>query len=157
MAVHDPALDRRTLDGAGRALFSLVRFWARRWIAGGGEAQDQEVQHVLAAEAVAAAQRNAGAASVNDVAHQLGIDQSNASRLVARAVAAGILAKARSPQDGRAATLALTDAGEAILAASWAYQDDTFRRLVQGWSPADQARLAEYLKALAAGTAPPDR
>lgn len=146
------------LDGAGRALFGLVRFWARRWIVGGSDAGDQGVQHILAAEAVAAAARQGAApVTVNDVAHQLGVDQSNASRLVARAVAAGVLGKARSPRDGRSAALSLTEHGEALLAASWAHQEDAFRSLVAHWDPADQARLAAYLKALAAGTPPHGR
>jgi DNA-binding MarR family transcriptional regulator len=145
---HDP-----TLDGAGRALFSLVRFWARRWIVGGSNAQGRAIQEVLAVEAVAAvSRRGIGAVSITDVAQEIGVDQSNASRLVAQAVAAGVLAKARSAEDGRTATLSVTGQGEKVLAASWAHQEATFCQLVKGWAPEDQARFANYLRALAAQT-----
>ena len=143
------------LAGAGRALFGLVRFWSRRWIVGGDDASGRAVQEVLAVEAVSAASgRSAQSVSVNDVARELGIDQSNASRLISQAVATGVLAKTRSTQDGRIATLAVTLKGQEVLAASWAHQEATFGQLVKDWAADDQTRLARYLRALASGTPP---
>src|SRR5262245_26764563 len=102
------------LGGGGPALFRLVRFWSRRWAAdaarqGAGDAG--HVGHVLILEAIDAA---AGAgqggpgtggpgtggvgtggagttAAIADVAVQLGLDRSNASRMLASAVAAGLV------------------------------------------------------------------
>ena len=62
------------------------------------------------------------------------------------------LAKSRSAQDGRTATLSVTGEGEKVLAASLAHQETTFRQLVEEWKPEDQARFADYLRALAAQT-----
>ncbi len=147
--------DAEALDGAGRALFGLVRFWSRRWMGvGGGDAEGRKVQDILAVEAVASVRSAGGEANVNDVARHLGIDQSNASRLIAQAVQSGVLGKQRSARDGRATTLVLLPQGEALIAASWRYQEDLFRRMVADWDPEDQARLAGYLKALAVGRTP---
>ncbi|WP_051571694.1 helix-turn-helix domain-containing protein [Cryptosporangium arvum] len=61
----------------------LVRFRARRWARGPGAPRV-----VLTVEAVRAAGAEAG---VNDVARQLGLDQSGASRMVSAATDAGYL------------------------------------------------------------------
>ncbi|ADU01681.1 MarR family winged helix-turn-helix transcriptional regulator [Mycolicibacterium gilvum] len=57
-----------------------------------------------------------GGASVRDVADFLAVEQSTASRLVAPAVAAGLLTKSSAADDQRRRTLVLTEVGRKELA-----------------------------------------
>ncbi|MGK8558250.1 MarR family transcriptional regulator [Nocardia gipuzkoensis] len=59
------------------------------------------MQHIQVVEAVAAALRSGAEATVTDVAEQLGLDHSGASRMVRNAVAAGYLARGDSAHDRR--------------------------------------------------------
>jgi DNA-binding MarR family transcriptional regulator len=52
-----------------------------------------------------------GSLSVTAVAHELGVDQSNASRHCTRLAHVGLVTRARSARDGRAVDVGLTDAG----------------------------------------------
>lgn len=110
------------------------------------------VGHVLVLEAIDAASPDGGPAAIGDVAIELGLDRSNASRMLASAVAAGLVAKAVDPADARRTELAITPDGRALLAAARAWQQETFARLVAGWPEADAVRLAGYLRRLAAQT-----
>jgi DNA-binding MarR family transcriptional regulator len=145
---------RQDLAGAGPALFRLVRFWSRRWVAAAADeavdAVDSEphVMHVLVLEAIDAA-ASGGPVSVADVANQLGIDRSGASRMVADAVESGHVRKAASPADARRAALAITDRGADLLTAARAWQERVFEELVAQWPRRDAARLAGYLRRLA--------
>jgi DNA-binding MarR family transcriptional regulator len=148
------------IAGGGPALFRLVRFWSRRWAAdaarqaqqGAGDTGDSAAQvgHVQVLEAIDAAAAGAPVAAIADVAVQLGLDRSNASRMLASAVAAGLVTKAVHPGDARRAELGITPAGQALLAAARGWQDQVFARLVADWPAADARRLAGYLQRLAA-------
>jgi DNA-binding MarR family transcriptional regulator len=158
------------LAGGGPALFRLVRFWSRRWAADAaragatqagatqagatqaGASGPDHVGHVLVLEAIDAALA-AGSGAIGEVARQLGLDRSNASRMLAEAVAAGLVTKTVSPHDARRTELGITPAGRELLAAARAWQDDAFARLVAGWPAADARRLAGYLQRLAAESA----
>ncbi|GAA0237832.1 MarR family winged helix-turn-helix transcriptional regulator [Cryptosporangium japonicum] len=122
-------------------MFRLVRFWARRWARGPGAPQV-----VLTVEAVRAAGADAG---VNDVARQLGLDQSGASRMVSAATGAGYLERARSTTDARRTVLRLTSAGEELLGGARGWQRETFDALTAHWPASDRERFAGYLKRLA--------
>ena len=56
-----------------------------------------------------------GPQRIGALAADLGVNQSNASRLVDRLVDQGLLARASDPEDGRASLVSLTDAGTAAL------------------------------------------
>ncbi|MEJ3651994.1 MarR family winged helix-turn-helix transcriptional regulator [Actinomycetes bacterium KLBMP 9759] len=139
-----------TTDGdAGPALFRLVRFWSRRWMnqASTGLTGDmRNVQHIQTIEAVAAAGPDA---TVADVAHQLGLDHSGASRMVRDATLAGHLARATAEHDRRRASLQLTDAGQKLLSASHQWQRDTFEQLTANWTAEDRERFGTYLTRIA--------
>jgi DNA-binding MarR family transcriptional regulator len=142
----------KELAGGGPALFQLVRFWSRRWTA--GVAQDSgsdagHVGHVLVLEAIDAASHE-GTAQIGTVAVELGLDRSNASRMLASAVSAGLVTKTVSPQDARRTELAMTPAGKEMLAAARAWQEQTFAQLVVDWPASDARRFASYLMRLAA-------
>ncbi|GAA2083783.1 MarR family winged helix-turn-helix transcriptional regulator [Actinomadura alba] len=118
-----------TVTGGGPALFRLVRFWSRRWATGAvGEApgRERKVQDVMVLEAVDTAARSKAGVSVADVAHQLGIDRSGASRFVADAIERGHLRRAASDEDARRAALTVTAAGSDLLAGAHAWQEAAY-------------------------------
>jgi DNA-binding MarR family transcriptional regulator/catechol 2,3-dioxygenase-like lactoylglutathione lyase family enzyme len=122
--------------------------------AGAGEADDQHhVMRLLVLEAIDAA-AGRGPVSVIDVANELGIDRSGASRMVTDAVESGHVRKATSPADARRAALTVTDRGADLLAAARAWQEQVFEDLVADWGRGDAARLASYLRRLAHETHP---
>jgi DNA-binding MarR family transcriptional regulator len=142
-------------DGAGAgvpALFQLVRFWSRRWAAGAARDADGDVGNVLVLEAIDAARRH-GSALIGDVAIELGLDRSNASRMLTAAVADGLVTKVASPEDARRTELGMTPAGRRLLKAARAWQTSAFAHLVADWPAADSRRFATYLVRLAAPVA----
>ncbi|GAA1950990.1 MarR family winged helix-turn-helix transcriptional regulator [Amycolatopsis minnesotensis] len=152
---HEDAVtdkETRTMPGAGAALFRLVRFWTRRWapvVASGIRGHDENVQNVYVVEAIASAGDARSEVTVADIAHQIGIDRSVASRMIAVAVAAGYVRRDTSGSDARRANLALTPSGEQFLADSHAFQQRTFESLVAHWPADDRRRFAGYLRRLA--------
>jgi DNA-binding MarR family transcriptional regulator len=142
----------RELAGAGQALFGLVRFWSRRWAlraAAEPTGEERRVQGVLVLEAVDSAGRDRAEVSVADVAHQLGIDQSGASRFVTAAISDGYIWRTASTVDRRRAVLAPTPAGRELLANSHAWQEQAFATLTAHWDRADAAQFAHYLRRFA--------
>ena len=137
---------------AGPALFRLVRFWSRRWANRASHELSGElrhVQHIQAVEAVHAARLRGQEPTVAAVAHQLGLDDSGASRIVRDATGAGYLVRGSSQQDRRRAALTLTERGSELLAGSHRWQQQTFEQLTVDWDPQDRDRLAGYLQRLA--------
>jgi DNA-binding MarR family transcriptional regulator len=139
-------------DG-GPALFRLVRHWARQWAPDvvqrfdAGAPPAWTVPNLLVIQAVDGA--TAAEVTVADVAHQLGIDRSVASRMVAEAARSGFVVRATSSRDARRAVLTLTDAAKEFLAASRAHQRQAFEALVAHWPREDRERFAGYLNRLA--------
>ena len=139
-----------TLAGrGGPALFRLVRFWSRRWTTRASEQLTGELRHVQCILAVEAVHTAGDAATVNAVAHQIGLDHSGASRMVRDAVAAGFLERAASTRDRRRAALRLTASGDRLLVESHAWQQRAFEQLTAAWTTRDRDQLAEYLQRLA--------
>ncbi len=135
--------------GGGPALFRLVRFWSRRWAvraAGDLTGEQRRVQDIQVLEAVHAAGTEV---SVADVAHQLGIDRSGASRFVADAVEHGYLRRTAAPSDARRALLSITPAGRELLDAAHAWQDRVFGELTADWPAAEAEAFARHLRRLA--------
>lgn len=137
-------------EGGGPALFRLVRFWSRRWAAGITQDEGGDVAHILVLEAIDAARGDGRPAQIGAVAVELGLDRSNASRMIAATVAAGLVTKTVSAQDARRTELDLTPAGEERLAAARAWQEEMFARMVADWPARDARRFAAYLVRLAA-------
>jgi DNA-binding MarR family transcriptional regulator len=123
--------------GAGQTLFQFVRHWSRRWH---DPVDLQRGRDVLVTEAVHAL-RDRAEVTVNDIAVELGLDQSGASRMVTRAVEQGYLATQPSSTDARRRTIGLTRDGTALLDAAHAWQDGVFAALTEGWTSAERARF----------------
>jgi MarR family transcriptional regulator, organic hydroperoxide resistance regulator len=113
-------------------LFHFVRHWARRAVA--GDAGGEQGRLVLVCEAVHALSQRGAPVTVNAIAHEIGIDQSGASRLIKSATAAGYLAMAASPADGRRREGSLTPAGRSMLDQAHRWQEEIFLQLTEGWS-----------------------
>lgn len=125
-------------SGAGQALFGFVRHWSRRWNGPGQEERAERGRDVLVAEAVHAL-RDRDRVTVNDVAAELAIDQSGASRMIAQAAGRGYLTVAPSAADGRRRSVTLSPAGLELLRAAHAWQEAVFAELTDDWTPAERA------------------
>ncbi len=90
---------------------------------------------------------------VVEVADHLGVTQSTASRLVTRAVAAGMVGRTRSPADPRRAALTLTAAGRRLVTASREFRSAYLAALLADWNAADVATLASLLDRFATAVA----
>jgi DNA-binding MarR family transcriptional regulator len=114
-------------------LFAFVRHWSRRSSAGDHHVAEQG-RLVLVTEAVRSLTLRGIVATVNAVAHEIGIDQSGASRLVKDAVAAGYLTLQASNTDGRRRQATVTSSGHTMLEQAHAWQEQIFDRLAGSWS-----------------------
>jgi len=132
----------------GPALFQLVRFWSRRWLRDDHATPDDHALDILVLEAVDAAKRS-NTRSVNDVATQLGLDRSGASRLISAATSRGYLTRRTQTADARRVELQITRSGRALLNAARRWQSAAFLDLVADWDPADVEAFAAYLVRLA--------
>lgn len=89
---------------------------------------------MLVCEAVHALSLRGTPATVNAIAHEIGIDQSGASRLIKSGAAAGYLVMAASAADARRREASLTFAGRSMLDQAHRWQEDIFVQLTTGWS-----------------------
>ena len=87
--------------------------------------------------------------SISDVAEDLAIEHSTASRAVAEAVGAGLLVRSVSSEDRRRTSLQLTEKGQQILAATTERRREMVAEVVVDWMPSDIARLNELLRRFA--------
>lgn len=113
-------------------MFAFVRHWSRRTPA--GEEVAEQGRLVLVTEAVHSLAQRGIAATVNAVAHEIGIDQSGASRLVKSATVAGYLTMQASRTDGRRRQVTVTSSGHTMLGQGHDWQEQVFNRLTEGWS-----------------------
>lgn len=89
---------------------------------------------MLVVEAVHSLTQREITATVNAVAHEIGIDQSGASRLVKSAAEAGYLTMRASETDGRRRAATVTPSGHTLLEQAHDWQEQVFDRLTEGWS-----------------------
>ncbi|MEU4522991.1 MarR family winged helix-turn-helix transcriptional regulator [Amycolatopsis sp. NPDC024027] len=142
-----------TSSEGGPALFRLVRHWARQWAPdvverfAAGAPASWTVPNLFVIQAIDGAAGEE--VTVADVAHQLGIDRSVASRMVSEAAREGFVERSTSTRDARRAVLTLTDAAKEFLGASRAHQRQAFEALVDHWPEEDRERFAGYLSRLA--------
>lgn len=128
---------------AGQVLFHFVRHWARR--AATGDSSGAQGRLVLVCEAVLALSQRGASVTVNAIAHEIGIDQSGASRLLKSASEAGYLDMAASPADGRRREGSLTPAGRSMLDRAHHWQEEIFLQLTEGWSDRKRHHFQEAM------------
>lgn len=133
-----------------RSLLSLRRRQRRNAMAG-----HLPASHVHAVEVADAISSWGDEATVADVGTALGVDPSQASRRVAAAVTAGLVARGASQADGRRSALSLTPLGASALEEARARREALVVRATEGWSPADVVVLADLLQRLVVGIATP--
>jgi DNA-binding MarR family transcriptional regulator len=83
--------------------------------------------------------------TVGLVAERLGVDPSRASRLVARAIAAGYLSRVASQADGRRVRLELTREGRRRAEHVRRFRQAVFARAMLGWSAREREDFARLL------------
>lgn len=121
-----------TSEGPGQVLFRFVRHWSRRSATGASGIEQGRL--VLVCEAAHTLSRRGASATVNAIAHEIGIDQSGASRAVQSAAAAGYLVMSAPAVDGRRREASLTPAGRSMLDHAHQWQEEIFGQLTAGWS-----------------------
>jgi DNA-binding MarR family transcriptional regulator len=90
---------------------------------------------------------------LKDLAATAGLDASTVSREIAQLIARGLVERRSDPADGRAARLALTPAGRALLADVHIALVDRLAQAVRSWEPADVDAFAMALHRFADGLA----
>ncbi|MEU4427241.1 MarR family winged helix-turn-helix transcriptional regulator [Actinoplanes sp. NPDC024001] len=128
----------------GQALFAFVRFWSRRWTG----ADPQRGRDVMVLEAVHALTARQRPTSINDLARELGVDQSGASRMVARAEQQGLLTRRAPTRVGVTSAITVTAAGEELLRQAHAWQNEVLRTLTADWPAGDVATLMTLMNRL---------
>jgi DNA-binding MarR family transcriptional regulator len=144
-----------------RATVAMRRSWTRRSLQrrragagavvgdpGAGSAEGAVFQ-VL--DAIEGASGSGATMTVNGVADALGIDQPRASRLVARAVDAGLVRRGGDPDDGRRSVLSLTRSGARVLAEGHRARHEAVEAALAGWSGEERETFARLLRDYVAG------
>jgi DNA-binding MarR family transcriptional regulator len=112
-----------------------------------------ELSSVLVVEACFRGSAAGREVSVGDVAQFADVRHSTASRLVDRAIGAGLVRRGVSADDARRVTLELTREGAALRARAVAFRSAWLRQVVAGWPLDDVSRFADLLGRFAAAVA----
>jgi DNA-binding MarR family transcriptional regulator len=91
-----------------------------------------------------------GPMRVSDVAAQLAVDVSVASRQLSALIDGGYVVREPDPDDRRAWLVRISDAGRSVLKESHRRMVHTFGEVLGGWSAADVAALSTGLERLRA-------
>jgi DNA-binding MarR family transcriptional regulator len=146
MTSEDARGDLERLDDA---LLRLRRLWSTpppALVLETGDGTQVTLSSVLVVEACA---RIGGDVGVGDIARFLEVEHSTASRLVDRAVRAGLVTRGPSAADARRVALSLTPAGEGLRERAVGFRLAWLWRVVGTWSPAEVAALAVGLSRFA--------
>lgn len=122
-----------------RAMVEIRRLQQRRTLA-----RLSQVDPSLTA-VVDAIEHNPAAATVSSVGAALGVDQPRASRLVARAVDEGLVARAADQLDGRRVRLTLTRRGAEHAARVHSFRQSMFAEAMADWTPRQITTFARLL------------
>ena len=148
------------IEAVERAMVALRRSQSRRTLARlaaarqpAGPGGDRGTAAATAASGVGAevldaveeAEEEGRPATVTSVAIALGIDQPRASKLVAAAVAAGLVRREADQADGRRALLVRTPAGRRLSAEVHAFRRQVADQAMAGWPAGDRAEFARLL------------
>lgn len=145
------------LRGIDAALIGLRHLWSAPPRLDDPQLGRVEMSTVWVAEALA--RPDAGEATVNDVAAELDVAQSTASRLVDRAERAGVVTRSRSSRDARRVVLSLTPVGHTLAARSSTFRLEYLNRVTADWSLEERRTFADLLTRFASSVhrTPPGR
>lgn len=136
----------RTLLEVDEALVRLRRLWSPgRASALDDQGRTIEMSSLLVVEAVARGDADGGPASVGAVAAFCDVEPSTASRLVDRAVRAGLVVRGPHPADTRRTALTLTDDGSAVRERGRDYRRAWLAGVLADWEVRDVEGLAAAL------------
>ncbi len=143
--------ERARPDDLGVADDALVRL-RRLWSPENARLADHdgrrvEMSSVLVVEVCARA--GGEGLAVGEIAGQLGVEASTASRLVDRAVRAGLVERARSARDARRSVIRLTAGGMALREDAVAFRLAWLDGVLADWSDDDVATFAALLRRFA--------
>ncbi len=125
------------------SLLVLRRRQRRSHLAG-----DLDLSHIQIAEVADVVSSHSEPVTVGDVARELTINPSQASRRVASSVDAGVLARVPIQRDGRLSGLRLTKKGRRIVGDIQQRRRGALAEPLQSWTTADQRHLATLLSRL---------
>lgn len=136
------------IDQIERSLVALRRSMSRRTLGrrmleAAQEAYDLRMLETV--DAVLSAQQESGSCTVGDVAQQLALDPSRASRGVARAVEAGLVVRVAAQHDARRVELELTERGWALEHRMQEVRREHARQRVSGWPEEELRRFGAAL------------
>lgn len=96
-----------------------------------------------------------GEQTVGQLAGELGVNSSNATRVCDRVEQLGLVQRRRSNADRRVVLIALTDAGDRVVSEVLAHRRDEIREVLLRVPELDRARAAHALRAFAAASDDP--
>jgi DNA-binding MarR family transcriptional regulator len=139
MSVPDPA-ELAVADAVGSQLTRLVRLVERVQAQSHGPDAVERATYLLLVHLVKDGPQRAGALA--DAVHS---DPSTISRQIGHLVKLGYVERTADPGDGRATRLAATDEGRRVLESNRARHTASIAQLLESWSVADRAALADLL------------
>ncbi len=83
--------------------------------------------------------------TVSAIATALAVDQPRASKLVAAAVAEGLVRRVADQADGRRSLLVLTEYGQDLLARAHRRRRESFDAAMSGWTATERTEFARLL------------
>jgi DNA-binding MarR family transcriptional regulator len=132
----------RDVASVERAMVAIRRSQTRRALAqlAGAQTTGTEVLDV-----VEEAEETGEPATVTSVAAALNVDQPRASKLVAAAVAAGLVRREADQADGRRSFLVRTPEGRRVAAEIHAFRQEAIGKAVAEWPDSERAEFARLL------------
>jgi DNA-binding MarR family transcriptional regulator len=144
--------DDEVLAQVEEAMVRMRREMARRRLLRGPDGTDALQLAVI--DAVEAGPDEAeDEVTVGAVAQRLGLDPSQASRLVAQAIAGGLVLRRASQADARRIGLALTPDGLALIERKHCARRALLAELMEGWSARDRSTFARLFQEFTRGLA----
>ena len=137
------------LDAVERALTQVARTMLRMGVPPEALAEGEHVDR-SGYWALVRLDEAAGPLRLSDLAAALELDLSTVSRQVRHLVDTGLVTRQADPGDGRAALLALSERGRAVLDAVRRSRREAVRQTLAGWGAAERSALATSVTRLAA-------
>ncbi|QIM15947.1 MarR family transcriptional regulator [Leucobacter insecticola] len=113
-----------------------------------------DLSSMLVVDTIARRGRAGKQTRIIDIAAQLSVTPSTASRLVARAESAGLVERSPSPADPRSVILSLTSAGEELNAAAVRFRLASLQDALPNWDATTLETFARLLDEFSRATTP---